>query len=61
MIQRAPIAVPILLNTIERMPIDVPGITVEEVADVLEATAKMLRQCEGWPERLTMSADARSV
>ena len=54
-------ALPILGDAIERMPIDVPGITVEEVADVLEATAKMLRQCEGWPERLTMSGDARSV
>jgi len=54
-------ALPILGDAIERMPIDVPGITVEEVADVLEATAKMLRQCEGRPERLTLSADARSV
>ena len=52
-------AAPILMDAIDRLPIDVPGITIEEAADVVEAAAKMLRRCEGWPERLTMPAGAR--
>jgi hypothetical protein len=43
------------------MPGVVPGITVEKAADVFEAMAKMLRRCEGWPERPTLPAGARSA
>jgi hypothetical protein len=40
----------IIAGAIERLPREVPGITIAEAASVLEMVARVLRESEGWPQ-----------
>jgi hypothetical protein len=39
-----------IADALERVRREVPGLTIEETANVLETAVKVTRQSEGWPE-----------
>ena len=41
-----------IANTLDRLRQEMPGLTAEETAVVFETAVKVIRQSEGWPNRV---------
>jgi hypothetical protein len=39
-----------IADALDRVHLEVPGLTIEETADVFEKAVEVIRHSEGWPE-----------